>query len=138
MAETAAKTANEKKPWDPADTKMPPVQIEMIGRKMAERDLWQEIAPLLEEAGLPTIPGKVVGRQFILVPIGDGAQESPKGIVVGTVTAYYVDTERALTLCLSDPYPHPALMKRIGGGWELHYVGRRGQRSSQECQFQLL
>lgn len=134
---TATK-ADEQKPWDPADTKMPPEQVEMIARKTAERDLWQEIAPLLKEAGLSDVPGRVNGRQFILVPTGDGAQESPRGIVSGTVTGHYVDTEGALTFCLSEPYPQPATLKRVSGKWELHYSGRRGQRAVQECQFDLL
>lgn len=131
--------ANATKTWDPAATKMPAAQIEMIEGKMAERDLWQEIAPLLAEAGLSAIPGKVNGRQFILAPTGDGAQESPKGIVSGTVTGHYVDTLGCLTLCLSAPYAPLGLAVRKGGKWELHYVGRKGaSHRAQECQFQLL
>lgn len=138
MAAATAPTADEKKPWNPAETKMPADQVAMIDRKTAERDLWREIAPLLQEAGLSDVPGRVNGRQYILAPIGDGAQESPKGIVSGTVTGHYVDTEGMLTLCLSSPYPMPARMVRVGGKWELQYSGRRGQRSTQECQFDLL
>lgn len=138
MATATAVKADEKKPWDPRQTRMPEAQIEMIERKSAERDLWQEIALLLEEAGLPTIPGKLNGKQFILAPIGNGAQESPKGIVSGTVVSHYVDTTGVLTLCLSEPYPRSTALKRTASKWELHYRGKRGQRMAQECQFQLL
>ena len=139
MATATAVKTDEKRPWDPRQTQMPAAQIEMIERKSAERDLWAEIAPLLGEAGLSTIPGKVNGRQYILAPTGSGAQESPKGIVSGTVTGHYVDTEGNLTLCLSAPYAPEGLMVRRAGTWELTYVGRkRGQRSVQECQFELL
>ena len=139
MAKAAAADKDTKKPWNPADTKMPPEQVAMIERKAAERDLWQEIAPLLERAGLPPLPGKLTGRQFILVPIGDGMQESPKGVVAGTVTGYYVDNLGYLTLCLSAPYAPDAIMVRRGEKWELTCIGRkRGQRSTQECQFDIL
>ena len=139
MSQTTAAKMVKDEPWDPRQTQMPEAQIEMIERKCAERDLWGEMKPLLDEAGLSPIPGKVNGRQYILVPTGDGAQESPRGIVSGTVTGYYVDSLGNLTLCLSAPYAPAGLMVRKSGKWELQCPGRKpGQRNTQECQFQLL
>ena len=107
--------------------------------RIDDRNLEREFAPILAEAGFPTIAGKAVGRQFMLAV--RSAPPLPYDLMaIGTITAVYHDAGK-LTVFVSLPecFGFPLLyLSRDDGKWRVHIREGDGKVRGEECQFDLI